>query len=285
MKTFPRLIAQCLCLAGCLAACEAERDKSTRETDDAATQLADANGRSADEDASEPDLTQGDGAAAGSQRVDAATGSGNEAGTSDGSTKIDATSMATGDANTASVSDAAAAVDDADVQDAGVDTAIFVDQSGVNCHADDANGPLVAPRFINTTSAWPTMRGGSIVPGTYHLVLEERAARAEATEDERSGCAAYAEGYRESLTVTGGVWSRVTQAPGREGRQVLSLRVDTDKSELHLTAICPVALPASQPSRFLATSEKFVKFDVITRDFAAEGVPVCEIMYEYQRVP
>jgi hypothetical protein len=245
-----------LVFLGVLAACG----------DDGARQLSDASDPSQEAPSSEEEE-------AGSEAGDRGPGDGSEPGDDAAAAEDEDAGGSSGSETDAGAQDARAAAVEAPEVDLGSD-----------CHDFDFDGPqnLIVPRMMNVH--WPAPSGGSIVPGTYDLVSEERFVAADASEAQADVCDDYEGAYWERLVLTDSEWSRLNRNEDHTvGRQIFRYSVADGKVERTQTCPKPAAnLPAHEPRSYSAAGNQLLLFDDLHEDGKP---PYCEYLFTYVRKP
>jgi hypothetical protein len=238
---------------GMLAACG---EDGARELADAADMVeADADSRA---DTSEPNNPEAD---AGAEPGDAGPGSEEEdAGATPGSRR-DAQAESSGEG----------------------DAAIGLEGSaghnlGSDCHHFDFDGPQSVIVRQMVSAHWPAPVGGSIVPGTYDLVSEQRLVAADATPEQADACDDYDGAYWERIVLTADEWSRLNRNEDHTvGRQIF--QYSARDGRLERTQTCPDPEPY-EPRSYSASATQLLLFDELHEDGEP---PYCEYLFTYVR--
>jgi hypothetical protein len=155
---------------------------------------------------------------------------------------------------------------------------------GETCHDFDfdAVSPLITPKVVD--QPWPELQGGTVVPGTYDLVGEERFVPADASEQDVLNCTQYLGVYRERLVITDSDWLRLTRVDNTVGRQ--SFRYQAAAGEISRTEVCPEPDPCLPPYASVKYEASSAGLEYIEELHNADvpGSPaVCQFLYRYTR--
>lgn len=145
--------------------------------------------------------------------------------------------------------------------------------SGRECHEGVASGALLS--FSLVTDAWAPAAGGTIAPGTYELIAEERRVGPGASESDVASCMQYDGPYRENLVVNKDQYLRVTEAvSGAFAREVFNYTAQD--TVLTRSQLCPSEIdfqPA--PLSFTASERELWLFDTT--------FPSCQYLFKYRK--